>query len=164
MKQLLIILLLFFVSTYSFGCSCGHSVSSYFLNQVKYFDAIVEGNFYRDRSSGRGYIIIDKIYKGNFSNDTIQIAEGGTDCTEAFMEDVGKKIILGLRKSEYKSSPNAYSAPSCVTSVLLVEENKIYSKTNLYNLQISNPKIGLVSTQMGKDKFTKKIKRLATNS
>ncbi|WP_162056183.1 hypothetical protein [Pontibacter pamirensis] len=159
MKRAVLISVLVVVSTYAFGCTCRQSFGSYFLNQVRSFDAIVEGKFYRDGDSGKGYLIADKIYKGNISNDTIQIFEGGLDCTEIFMDEPGEKLVLGLRKSAYESSPNTYSAPSCVTSVLIADENKVYSKTKFYNPHISNPRIGLFSTQIGRDKFAKKIRK-----
>lgn len=147
------------MANYAFGCSCSQSVDSYFLRQVQNFDAIVEGKFYRDEKSRKGYMVVDKIHKGNFSKDTLEIAEGGTDCTEVFMEDSGATLIMGLYKSRYESRPDAYSASSCVTSVLVVNENKVESKTNFYNLPIRRPRIGLISAEMKKDRFMKKIKR-----
>ena len=159
MKRATLILILIFTSTYAFGCTCGQSIGAYFLKQAKNFDAIVEGKFYRDGNFGKGYMVIDKIYKGNFSKDTLEIAEGGTDCTEVFMEDSGMTLILGLYKSRYESRPDAYSAPSCVTSVLVLKNGKVESKTHFYNLHIRRPRIGLFSTEMRKDRFVKKIKR-----
>ena len=159
MKRVVSIAVLVLVTTCAFGCTCRQSFGSYFLNQVRNFDAIVEGKFYRDGDSGKGYLIADKIHKGNISNDTIQILEGGIDCTEIFMEEPYEKFILGLRKSASYSSPSTYSAPSCVTSVLIVDENKVYAKTDYYNPHMSYPRIGLFSTQMGKNKFIRKIKK-----
>jgi hypothetical protein len=159
MKRVVLALVFVVVSKDAFGCTCRHSIGSYFLNKVRSFDAIVEGEFYRDKDSGKGYLLIDKTYKGNFYYDTIQIFEGGLDCTEMFMEEPGEKLILGLRKTAYESSTNTYSAPSCVTSVLVTDENKVYPKTNSYNLFVSNPRIGLFSTQMERKKFAKKIRK-----
>lgn len=117
------------------------------------------GKFYRTGKPGSSYLVIEKVYKGTFAKDTVQLSEGGTDCTEVFMEQADKTLILGLFKSACKSSPNAYTASSCVTSVLAVNGDKITSKTDYNNLHIANPRIGLRSTQMRKDKFEKQVKR-----
>lgn len=159
MKRVVLFLVLVFASKYAFGCTCRQSLNSYFLNQVKDFDAIVEGKFYRDRKFWTGYIIIDKVHKGNFPKDTVEIVEGGTDCTEAFIEDPDRTLILGIYKSRYESESDVYSAPSCVTSVLVVNGGKVESKTKFYNLHLRRPRIGLSSTVMSKDKFEKRIKR-----
>lgn len=160
MKRLSITSALVLICAYAYGCSCRQSTSSYFLKQVKDFHAIVEGKFYRDGNSGQGFLIIDQIYKGAIPKDTIQLGEGGLDCTEVFMEDSGRTLVLGLHKSQYESGPsNTYSALSCVTSVLVLNKNKVDSKTKFYNLHIRRPRISLFSTEMRKDKFVRKIKQ-----
>jgi hypothetical protein len=159
MTRTILILVSIFMANYALGCSCSQSFDSYFLKQVKNFDAIVEGKFYRDENSRKGYLIIDNIYKGSFTKDTVEIAEGITDCTEAFMADSDVTLILGLDKSTYRSSPRAYSAPSCVTSVLVLKNGKVESKTHFYNLQTRRPRIGLFSTVMRKNRFVEKIKK-----
>ena len=159
MRRIVLVLVLVFVSKSAFGCSCRQFYNSYFLKQVKSFDAIVEGKFYEGDKGRTSFMIIDKVHKGNFVKDTVIIAQGGSDCNQAFMEDSGVTLILGLYKSEYELAPKTYSAPSCVTSVLVVNDGKVESKTKFYNLDIRRPRISLLCTEMRKDRFEKKIKR-----
>lgn len=140
---------------YAYSCSCRPFLGSYFLNQVEKFDAVVEGKFYRDPNSWKGYLILNKVYKGAISNDTIEIHEGGTDCTEIFDENRNDTYIIGLYKFTDSNKSETYIAPSCVTSVLTVKDNFVFSD---YNFHISNPGISFFKTKMRKEKLIKKIK------
>ena len=153
MKRVILISISIVISTYAFGCTCSQSINSYFLKQVKNFDAVVEGAFYQDR-----IFIVDKVYKGNISRDTIEIVQAG-NCSEAFMKDPDRTLILGLYKSKYKSNLDAFSAPSCVTSVLVINEDKVEAETQFYNLQVRRPRVGMCRNEIRKDRFVKKIKR-----
>jgi hypothetical protein len=153
MKKAFLSLALCLVSTYAFSCTCGQLQSSNFLNQIKKFDAIVEGTFYRDPVSAKGYVIINEVYKGKISNDTIRIYEGGTDCTEIFDEDLNVTYIIGLLKVTDNDSPDYYLAPSCVTSVLIVKDEVVHADHNLH----IKPKISFLKSRMKKDRLVKKI-------
>ncbi|MBZ9629753.1 hypothetical protein LB465_03095 [Salegentibacter sp. LM13S] len=153
MKKTFLSLALFLVSTYAFSCTCGQSLSSNFLNQVKKFDAIVEGKFYRDPVTLRGYIITNEVYKGKISNDTIRIYEGGTDCTEVFDEDLYETYIIGLYKVPDSNISDYYLAPSCVTSVLTVKDEVVLADHNLH----IKPKISFFRSRMKRDRLVKKI-------
>jgi hypothetical protein len=119
----------------------------------------VEGTFYEGSGFGPSYLILNKVYKGNFATDTVKIAQGGNDCTEAFMENPGVTLLLGLYKSAFTSPPNHYSAPSCATSVLVVNNDSVDAKTKFYNLQVRRPRIGFLYTEMRKDTFERKVNR-----
>ena len=54
---------------------------SNFLNQVKNFDAVVPGTFYRQTSGNeKAFFVIEKVYKGNIRKDTVRLADGGLGC------------------------------------------------------------------------------------
>lgn len=145
----------FLISVYGYSCSCRQSSGSYFLNQVKKFDAVVEGKFSRDSISWKGYLILDEVYKGAISKERIEIYEGGTDCTEIFDENKNVTYILGLYKFNDSNYCLTYLVACCVTSVLTVTNNFVVPEDNFH---ISNPRIGLFKNKMKKEKFIKRLK------
>lgn len=153
MKKTFLSLIIFLVSTNVFSCTCGKSISSNFLNQVKKFDAVIEGTFYRDPISVEGYIVINEVYKGKISTETIRLYEGGTDCTEIFDEGLNETYIIGLYKFPDSNIPEYYLVPACVTSVLTVKDGIALAEHNLH----IKPKINCFKSRMKKDRVVKKI-------
>lgn len=153
MKKIFLTIATFLISSYAFSCSCQKSSCSHFLNQVKKFDAIIEGKFYRDSITNHGYFIADKVYKGAISGNILNIYEGLTDCTEAFNEDFKENYIVGLYKVPDSDISNYYLAPSCVTSILTIKESIVFSENN-YHIE---SKISFFKNRMRKDRLVKKI-------
>ncbi|QCK16103.1 hypothetical protein [Mangrovivirga cuniculi] len=154
----LIVPILFILSTfYSIGCSCSDKIKNDFISNVKNFDAVIIGKFIRDSNSNKGKILISDVLKGTIDQSSIKIYEGGIDCTEIFVES-DNTIIVGLNIKE-SNNGNEYYAPSCITSVLRLDNGLISSEVDGYNIHILNPKITPFKTILDVDKFEKKVNK-----
>ncbi|QHT67777.1 hypothetical protein GXP67_14600 [Rhodocytophaga rosea] len=129
-----------------------------FLSQVKNFDYVVIGTFYKGSNGGQ-MLIIKNIYKGAIKQDTIKLVSGGMDCFLSFDIDSGTQLVLGLVNSPYKSSLHGYVAAGCVTSALIISnENRINAIDILISF-VNKPKINVWSRSMKLEIFENKIRR-----
>ncbi|NMM47639.1 hypothetical protein [Marinigracilibium pacificum] len=158
MTKLIVTILFIFSTFYSIGCTCSDNIKNDFISNVKNFDAIIIGKFIRDSDSKKGVIVISDVLKGTIDQSSINIYEGGIDCTEIFLES-DNEIIIGLNIKETGNNDNVYFAPSCITSVLRLENGSVSSITDGYNIHISNPKVKKFRTIMDIKKFKHKIKK-----
>lgn len=160
LRSIFIVIFILYTS-HSFACECGRGLGKNFLNQVKKFEYVVFGRFMREQpESGDATLIIDEVYKGEIERDTIELIDGGTDCYHFFAFEPGTKLVIGLETSPYGNKKDAFVALGCVTSTLIVTENKKVS-ANMWSarLDISSPKISWVRSTMNLNKLGRKIKR-----
>jgi len=159
MLRLTIILGLIFHSSLTFGCQCGRSLGTNFLNQVKNFDLVVLGTFKVDTQTDKISLEIEKIYKGHIDKKSIDLIRGGLDCYHLLFFNDGQKIIIGLNKSPFSGQPDGFVAQGCVTSTLYVLNNKVTTQDRTQALPaIKKQRIGFHSRTMKLEKIERKIK------
>lgn len=160
MIRLTLIATMICYSSISMGCQCIKSMGSNFLSQVDNFDLIVRGTFHLDKGTDEITLEIEEIYNGEVRTKAIELIRGGLDCNHLLSFEDGQRILIGLNKSPYFGHPNGFVAPGCVTSVLLVTNERVAIVDKMQSLPaVGRQRIGLFAKTMTLGTIEKRIKR-----
>ncbi len=156
-NKIIILILLLKIPLSLEACQCRQGINKNFFKNLSEFEIIVSGLIFRDEAD-HAFLKVIKNYKGNIDkSDTIRLWEGGLDCTEIFMEETNKILILGLNKENNTQFNNIYSSPACVTSILVLKKDKVMVEQGVANIHLKSPTICFLTRKMKLNKFENKL-------